>query len=86
MSTSSETQKKTIKLVVSPQHHSLGYQDYTAIHNVSDPLSILKAAGSSTTRLGEMSLLFRGRKITPEEENISFESLMKKVCSFWMVY
>jgi hypothetical protein len=84
MSTPEEQQqeKKTIKLVVSPQYHSLGYQDYTAVHDVSDPLSILKSAGSSTTRPGEMTLLFRGRKITPEEENISFETLMKKVFCF----
>jgi hypothetical protein len=88
MSTSEQQQpqqKKTIKLVVSPQYHSLGYQDYTAVHDVSDPLSILKSAGSSTTRPGEITLLFRGRKITPEEEDISFETLMKKVfCSLSM--
>ena len=84
---STEIQKKTIKLVVSPQFHSLGYCDYTATHNVSDPLSILKSAGSSssTPRVGDMTLLFRGRKITPEEENISFESLMQKVSSYiWL--
>jgi len=78
MSTS-ETRKKEIKLVVSPQYHSLGYKDYTAFHDLSDTPFILKSAASADSCPGEMTLLFRGRKITSEDEKISFEQLMNKV-------
>jgi hypothetical protein len=79
MSTSSETPKKTIKLVVPPQYHPLGYKDYTASHNLSETPSLLKSAGSQNGQLGGMTLLFRGRRISPEEEAMTFEDLIKKV-------
>ena len=74
-------QKKTVKLVVSSDYHPFGYKDYTAMHDLSDTVSILKTAGSSNPRQGEMTFLFRGRKLTKEEENITFEELMRKVSS-----
>jgi hypothetical protein len=84
---SAETRRKTIKLVVSPQYRSTGYQDYTAIHDISDKVSVLKDAALANNRNdgtpnAEMTLLFRGRKITPEEESFSFEALMEKVRVF----
>lgn len=75
-------QRKTIKLVVPPHYHSLGYQDYVAELNLSDTPLTLKSAGSRNGDVEGMTLLFRGRRITPDEENLSFEQLMEKVTTF----
>ena len=79
MSLPPPTATKTIKLVVPPQYHDLGYQDYTATLSLSETPSTLKRAGTQNGLLDGMTLLFRGRRITPEEEQVSFEELMKKV-------
>lgn len=75
---------KTIKLVVPPQYHSLGYQDYTSTLSLSETPSVLKRAGSQNGLQEGMTLLFRGRRITPEEEHISFQDLMKKVVFIYL--
>jgi hypothetical protein len=77
--TTVESRKKTIRLVVPPQYHPLGYKDYIASHDLSDSPSLLKHAGSRDGQLPGMTLLFRGRKISPEEETMSFDALIKKV-------
>jgi len=79
MATTEATRRKTIKLVFTPQDHELGYRDYVADHDLSDSPSILKSIGNNAQR--EMNLLFRGRKVTPEEEAMTFEALMQKVCA-----
>ena len=82
MSSSSEPSRtKTVKLVVSPQYFSYGYQDYTGIHDLSETPALLKTVGTTTLRDGDMTLLFRGRRIKPEEEIMTFEALMKTVPS-----
>jgi hypothetical protein len=79
MSLAPPTTAKTIKLVVPPQYHDLGYQDYTATVPLSETPSTVKRAGTQNGLLDGMTLLFRGRRITPEEEQVSFQDLMKKV-------
>jgi hypothetical protein len=80
MSSSSEpSRRKTVKLVVSPQYFPYGYQDYTGIHDLSEPLSFLRIVGTTSLRDGDMTLLFRGRRIKPEEETMTLEALMKTV-------
>ena len=74
-----ETRKKTIKLVFSPHDIALGYRDYTSVHELSDTPIILKKSASPNSRAEGMTLLFRGRKITSEEENMTFEALIEKV-------
>ena len=82
MSSSSQaSRKKTVKLVVPPQYYSYGYQDYTGIHDLSETPALLKTIGATAPRVGEMTLLFRGRRIKPEEEDMTFETLMKTVLS-----
>lgn len=82
-SSSPETppQRKIVKLVVSPQYFQYGYQDYAGIHCLSETPALLKTVGATSPRAGEMTLLFRGRRIKPEEENMTFEVLMKTVLS-----
>jgi hypothetical protein len=77
--TTVSSQKRTIRLVVPPQYHPLGYTEYTGTHDLSDSPSLLKLAGSRDGQLPGMTLLFRGRKISPEEEVMTFDTLMKKV-------
>jgi len=82
MSSSSEpSPRKTVKLVVSQQYSHYGYQNYTGIHDLSETPALLKTirTSSSSPRPGEMTLFFRGRRITAEEEDMTFESLMKTV-------
>jgi len=73
------TATKTIKLVVPPQYHPLGYQDFTATLSLSETPLALKRAGTQNGLLKGMTLLFRGRRISSEDENIPFLELMKKV-------
>jgi hypothetical protein len=82
MSTSSSSSKpptKYIRLLVPHEYHCLGYQDYAGHHVLSDTPAFLKSPDSETGRLGGITLLFRGQRISPEEENMTFEELMKKV-------
>lgn len=85
MSSSSEQpplpQRKTVKLVVSPQYFPYGYHDYTGTHYLSETPALLKTVRATSPRAGDMTLFFRGRRITPEEENMTFEALMKTVLS-----
>src|SRR5436305_9463052 len=68
MSVPLPTATKTIKLVVPPQYHDLGYEDYTATLSLSETPSTLKRAGTQNGLLDGMTLLFRGRRIMPEDE------------------
>lgn len=76
---SEEPRRKTIKLVFCSQDIAQGYRDYTAAHELSDTPSVLKTVATPSLRNGGMTLLFRGRKLTSDEENMTFESLMEKV-------
>jgi len=79
MSATERPLKKTVKLIVPPHYHVLGYQDYTAQVDLSDTPILLKAAGTRHGDIQGMTLLFRGRKISPEEENMSFWELIQRV-------
>jgi len=82
---------KTIKLIVSPQYKAIGVQTYTAVHAITDPVSVLKSvpfiSASPSVRRDDLMLLFRGRKISHEDEEGTFEALMQKVQSRpWLSY
>jgi hypothetical protein len=78
-SSSSAVQKKTIKLVVSNQRHELGVSDYSALHSITDTVSSLKSVYHTSLGPNDLILLFRGRKISTQDENLTFEALMQKV-------
>jgi len=80
--TSQETTPKikTAKLIVPPHYHLLGYHNYTTNVDLSlDTPLTLKSAGSRNGDVQGMTLLFRGRKISPEEENMTFSQLISRV-------
>ena len=80
---SPEPASKTIKLVLSSQYN--GVQNYTAVRPITDPVSILKSVPLSSTgpyvRRDDLTLLFRGQKVSREDEEGTFEALMRKVRS-----
>jgi hypothetical protein len=73
--------RKTAKLIVPPHYHSLGYRNHTVEVDLAldTPLD-LKRAGSRNGDVHGMTLLFRGRKISPDEEKMTFKELIEKVC------
>jgi hypothetical protein len=75
-------QKKTIKLVVSNQRHEFGLSDYSALHSITDSVSILKAVYNASLGPNNLILLFRGRKISTQDQNLTFEALMQKVRNY----
>ena len=76
--------KKSVRLIVPSHYHSLGYQDYAGQVDLSDTPYLLKNAGTQNGDIRGMTLLFRGRKLTIEEENITFKELIEKVRIFDM--
>jgi hypothetical protein len=81
-SSSEAIQKKTIKLVVSNQRHEFGLSDYSALHSITDTVSILKSVYDTSLGPNDLILLFRGRKISNQDENLTFEALMQKVRAY----
>jgi hypothetical protein len=76
-----EPQRKAIRLIVPAQYRPLGYREYSGVHDLSDSPSLLRKHASLDGALAGMSMLFRGRRLRPEEEAMSFDALMKKVHS-----
>jgi hypothetical protein len=81
---SSEEGPMQVKLVVSYQNELGRDYEYNNIHVLSDTLAVIIARASEELRRGNPTILFRGRRVTPEEANMTFREIKERVSFLWV--